>query len=655
LDLMTGLKRSNDGIYADIKMIQSLDWLENRVDGFTFEALYNDTTIAPFIIDGVSYSSYQNYFDKKTIYIPYVLSTIPNRQDAFMALFSTIYIIVELSKAIKTVLQWAAPMEGLGVVMGVAQLVAEIAFTVLLLAALIVIIEHLFNCLMQPIKYHGGMLMVDMLKIACHKLGLDFQSSIWNTFPYNQIAYLPTKYNPIEEANTPISFFGISFLGFRKTGFQTPGYATSSVHDSSTVSIQKGYFEGTGGDLFRLAKRYCNGKLIIPDATNQLFLERRDFYPAGTPYQLPDIRQDWNGYNTDELMANMEIEFEADLNDKNCISFIDVSGNPFYPGTILQATHSQISTIRQQLVGLKGLRQVNIAAARGVAKDKLNFLEQMQHDLSVAFVSIGNAGQLAIAAAIIVADAAIILIDYYIGLWNLMVGVLVFLVNVMNSIICVINDIINEVNNLGGSISNISTISIGTNLFITPFPLITFASLNFSTITTVLPSRLDALLLENDMVTTPKLLLVDTARSEFTAPGGFSGQQRIAYLHNQNTSTINAQYVWDKFYYIDAFVGTPNNRFTKIAPALNKPTEKNPVIISLKDFKNMVANPKIHDNFAEPVISDTIQWYIEKNGSALIEFRKAGWLKNPQSNNGIIRSQEIDLNLHLKTSLPNGQ
>lgn len=654
LNLMDGFKRSNDGIEASVKMLQSLDWLDDKVDGFTFESLYNDVSSGPITIDSVTYSSYQNYFDRKFIYIPYVLSSIPNRQDAFMSLFSAIYVIVQLSNTIKTILQWAIPMEGFGVVMGVAQLVAEIAFALLLLASLVALMEHLFNSLMQPIKYHGSMLLVDMLKVASHKMGLKFNSTIWNSFPYNQIAYLPEKFNPIQETSpSSINIFGISLFGFAKTGFMTPGYAPSGPHDSSTSTVQKGYLEGTGGDLMRLVKRYCNGKIIIPDQTNDLILERRDFYPATSAFQLPDIRQDWNGYNTDELVANILIKFAADLNDKNCISFISASGNPFYTGTVFQATTSQITTVNQALVGIKGLREISIDAARGVGKDKLSFLEQLHKDLTIAFIAVENAGLLAINAAILLANVAIVLINYYIGIWNLLMGIVVTICNVLNSIISTINDIIDAVNNLGGSLSNISGNINFSGFFL---PLLNFIPfMSFVPFNTTYPNRLDALLLENDMVTTPKLIMVDTSRSEFTAPGGFAGQQRIAYVHAANTQTVHAQRVWNDFYHIDAFVGTPNSRATKISPALNKASERNPFLLSLADFNVMVSNPKINDNFGEPVITDTIQWYIEKNGIAEIEFRKAGWLRNPQSNDGLIRSQEININLQIKTSLPNGQ
>ncbi len=644
LDLMDGLKRSNDGISATVKMLQSLDWLDDKTDGFTFESMYNETGVTPFQIDGITYNSYQDYFDKRCIFVPYVISTIPNFRDAFMVLASAIQIGIEMNRSAKNLSQLIAscanPFEGTAI----ARLGVEIAFIVFLLAILIILVIQLVNCLVQPVKYHGAMLMIDMLKIASKKMGLKFQSSIWDNPPYNKIAYLPEKYNPIEDIPYTASIVGgISLLGFVKRGFTTPGYATNAPHDSTDPTIQKGYMNGTGGDLFRLAKKYCNGKIII-DQTNNLILERRDYFPSTSSYQLTGIRQDWNGYNTDELFANMIIRFADDLNDKNSIDR--------YIGTILQATHQQIITNNQALVGLKGLREISLYAARGIAKDKLLFTEENIYAMGYIFNAIANVFIATLNVAIATINGVLIpLVNTLFNVWN-------FLMVIMGSVVNAIADVYNIINStLGGSNSVPPWTGMGA-LMIPPLTPIT--PIPYNPILNDFSDRINTLLVEDDMITTPKLLMIDNLSSPFVDPGGYSGQKRIAYLYTanlpfSNQSLINAQHLWDNFYYIDAFVGSPHNRFTKITPALNKDSEKNPITLSLADFKTLVSNPKINDNFGEQVIADSIQWYIERNGIANIDFRKSGWLSNPQSNNGAIRSQEININLQIKTSLPNGK
>lgn len=627
-----GFARSDDGINTGIKMVQSLDNINDRVDGFTCESMYNETGVQSFVIDNVAYTSYQDFFDKKCIYVPYVISSIPNYQDAFMALFGITYIANELYKTFKMILQWVTPTPGIGVTISVGQVVIEIAYAILLIVTLIALLTQLINCLIQPVKYHGAMLMKDLLDITAVKLGLTAQSSIWSVYPYNQIAYLPEKFNPVEGPASSFNILGSIIGGFGNKGYIAPAYATSSAHDSQTANIQHGYFNGTGGDFLRLIKSFCNGKIIIPDQTNILQLERRDYYPAGS-YLMPKIRMDWNGYNTEELMANMRLQFINDPNEKNC-------ANNNYSGTVLQVTHQQISITNQLLVSLKGLREIQIAAARGVAKKNLTFIEKAVKDLEVIWHAIENVFIGAIDLAILVANGIIVFLNILIGIWNIIIDVLHFITDVLNTII-------DAVNTLPGV--NISHITVFDNNqgqlsyvgYISPISFVSLSNSDFS-------NRINALLLENDIVDTPKLLLVDTSRSEFI-------NERKAYLHNDNSTIINALNLWNKFYYIDAFVGTPNNRFTKISPALNSESEKNLCTVSLSQFKSLVSNPQFLDNFGEPAIADSIQWYPERNGAADFSFRKAGWKADPQNPIGIKRAAEIAINLELKITVPNGQ
>lgn len=633
IDLMEGLKRSNDGVSVTVKMLQSLDWLDDKVDGFTFESMYNETGVKPFTIDGVKYSSYQEYFDKKCIFVPYVISTIPNYRDAFMALFGITFVGTQLYQVSKTLAQWTVPQAGFGLVLGVAQLLLEIAYATLLIITLISLIQQLINSLIQPIKYHGAMLMSDLLKVTAAKLGLTATSSIFDQYPFNQLAYLPQKYNPFEGTPSKFSIMGVLVEGFTANGYTSPALATG-VHNSETSGIQKGYFNGTGGDFLRLAKMMCNGKYVVPDGLNELQLERRDYYPSSASYQMPPIRQDWNGYNTDEMVANIMISFLNDLNEQNV-------ANNNYQGTRLQATHAQVVTTDKRLVSLKGIREVQIEAARGVAKTKLTFVEQAVLDLSLVWdviTTLENIGIAAINIAIGVANAVIATINIIIAVWNTIIDVL----HVVTDIINVISDALDTIG-LGFGHIDIFDNGKGKLGYLKPIDPVSFASYpshNFN-------NRLNTLLLENDIVDTPKILLIDTARTEFV-------NNRIGYLHQDNLKVVNASYLWEKFYFIDAFVGAKNNRYTLINPALNSPDEKNECLLDLAGFKKLVSNPLMNDPYSEPVIADSVLWNIE-TGVADFSYRKAGWLSNPQSNKASERKKEINTNLQIKISLPNGQ
>lgn len=653
VDFMSGgLSASKDGLNIGIKMRQSLDALNDRIDAFTYESMYNETGVKPFTIDGITCSSYQDFFDRKCVYVPYVLSSIPDYQNAYMAIFSLVWIGVELARAIKELFKAAAPSVGLGVVMHVAAIIFEVAFTLGIFILLFDVLTQLISFLIQPLKYHGAMLMVDMLKITAAKLGLTFRSSIWENYPYNQIAYLPEKYEPLKSHSLVMTLFDskadsgrkfdiMSFAGANSTGYTSPAKAPSSAHDSNTPGIQHGYLNGTGGDLLRLAKTFCNGKIIIPDQTNDLVLERRDYYPSGTPYQLPDIRQDWNEYNLDELIANILIRFATDLNEKNSVDN--------YLGTMMQATHQQILTINQALVGLKGIREIKIAASRGIAKRSLTWVENMVNQL-IDFMNDNRDGLTFFINTQIIGVVNVTLksLKVLAIIWNLTIDSMHVVTNVINAIIDVINAA------FGASIDHITVFDHGNGkIDLKLFDDVPLFTPNQIPKRDALKNRLAAWLFENDMIDTPKLLMIDTSRSEFT-------NSRIGYAHTDNNNTVHALNLWNKFYFIDAFVNPSNvndrcNRFVKISPALNKNSEHNPTTLSLRDFKNLVSNPKFLDNFGEEVIADSIQWYPEMNGKAEFEFRKHGWLIDPQNPNSIKRNTEININLQLKLSVPNGQ
>lgn len=632
-DMMNNIRISNDGVEVSIKALQSRDWLQDKSDGFTFESLWNETNVTPFTIDGVTYNDYQTFMKSKMVFIPYVISSVPNWRDAFIGMFGVYYVANELVRVAKQIGQWLTPSTGFGLVMHVVQLIAEILYLTLLLLALLQLLIQLFNTLVQPTKFYGAMLLSDLFKVTAAKLGMEAQSSIWNSHPFNKLAYIPEKFNQVESPGTSFSLFDLGSTN----GFGTKGYTTPDA------SKQRGYFNGVGGDLLRLLKSFCNGKYFIPNGTNQLYLERRDFAQPNSPYKLDPVYQAWNGYNTDELIATTIIKFLPDLNEKNCIDHTSPSGDPFYTGTVMQITHEQNVVVNQKLVLLKNLREIQLAVARGVNKDSLTFIEQLIKDIEPMW-NVGAAGLIAAANAFIITlDVVITAINLVIAIWNLLMHVIVAVINAVEDVISFLS--------LGTvTIPHIDT-SAGQLGMIPPIPTIPFNALNARNFT----DRINALLVENDILSVPKVVMINTDLA--TNPAWAS---RKGFLHPDNPKIVNAKYLFDAFYHIDAFFDPVNpsntvNRFTKISPALNHSGDGNPITLSLADWKKLVNNSSFIDHWNEPCVADSIQWFPEQNGRAEIQYRKPGWLSQPQHPNPVTRNTEININLKLKTSLPDGQ
>jgi hypothetical protein len=475
------------------------------------------------------------------------------------------------------------------------------------------------------------MLMSDILKVVAAKLGLNTQSSIWSAHPFDKLAYIPEKFNQPESSGNVFNLFGYGST----SGFGSKGYT------SPDASKQRGYPNSSGGDALRLLKLMCNGKFVIQDGTSQLELERRDYFPSNAPFKFPAIRQDWNGYNTDELVGAIKLTFLSDMNDKNCIDHTSPSGDRFYTGTVIEIMHEQIAVNNQKLVLMKGLRDITIPVARGVNKDSLTFVEQLIKDIELIWDAVVIAAVAVVNILIAALIVTVLLINVIIAIWNLILALLTIIVDTINTIISIATvGLVDDLLPFNGNEARLSYLTLPS--FISASNL---TARNFT-------DRYNALLVENDILSTPKIVMIDTSHPAWA--------NRIGYLHPDNAKVVNAEYLWNNFYLIDAFVDNNDptktlNRYTKIDPATNRSSDKNPVVLSLANFKNLVSNPKFLDQFSEEVIADSIRWSIYRGQTAEFDFRKAGWLLNPHHPDVIKRHQEIAINIRTKTSLPNGQ
>ena len=95
-DLTNGFEYSADGIATYIRLYMGLDWLNDRVDGFTFESVIenpltaNDNDCAALI-------------NAKTIYLPYVISTVPNYLQAFTGIMTSFSMVMMLEKEVDVI------------------------------------------------------------------------------------------------------------------------------------------------------------------------------------------------------------------------------------------------------------------------------------------------------------------------------------------------------------------------------------------------------------------------------------------------------------------------------------------------------------------------------------------------------------------------
>jgi hypothetical protein len=307
-----------------------IEWLNTIADSFTFEYLHEITGFLP---------------DTKFIAVPYVINSVPNYKDALIASIATIFIAEQIKKATAELAglvsaaanPFSAPSEAL-------RAAFLILYLITLIISLVKLIKDILDLLIQPVKYHSGMYVKDLINSACQYLGLTFQSTLLAP-NWDKLFILPRKLeNPPDPKDNRI----LGFLKFDKTK-------------------QVGYYEGTFGDLLRALKSAFNAKIIMQNG--KLIFERKDFNTSGAIYKIPDLYSPTFGTNASEIKSNLLIEFLVDVNDKNTIQN--------YKGTSYQVQQTPIKVTNKDMVLIQNYENVTIPFALARAKTSLTLPEKI--------------------------------------------------------------------------------------------------------------------------------------------------------------------------------------------------------------------------------------------------------------------------------------
>ena len=490
-----------------------IQWLNDVADGFSFEYLYDKGIIT----------------DSDFVSIPYIINEIPKSKDIFICVLSTVFIVNELQSVTA---QIAGKIPSLGNPFAIDEAI-QIAFLIIYVISLIItlikLINDILDLIIQPVKYHKGMYARVAIEKACQYLGLTFTSTILLKDPFNDMVILPKKFeNPEDSVDDRI-------LGFK-----------------ASSNSQVGYPDGTFGDLLRSMKVMFNGKIMIINGV--LHIERKDFVFNNSNYIIPDVRNDYYSYNTDELKSNYLIEFQVDSNDKNTAQE--------YLGTTYQIVTQPSIVKDNKLKLMKGYENVNIPYALGKRKEKLTGPEK-------------------------VVDAFFEVVD---DVLNAMITVVNAVISVINAIAQAIK-LLNKILKFFGAKGNLKVPQIK------KIQKVDFGS--------IINDRIGMLLLENDNVLTPKLILITKAANE-----------KFTKIRSDNRDILSAKYLWNHFHNINSFMPTaayPNaNQWKKI-------TIEN-CIFTFADFLLVTGNSRIFDSNGNVAKIDSLKWN-PWNQSATIKYR----------------------------------
>lgn len=321
----------------------NIDWLSDVADSVSFPYLYEKTNL-------LSNSDF--------ISIPYVLSSLPNNKDAFLASISLFLLLETIANNLQLLIEYIGGISVLAW-MNVVQIIMRVVYLAGLLVAVYALIKRLINLLIQPIKYLDSMRVSRLCEIGCQHFGLTFQSSILYSNEYKDMVILPKKYNHDTNINKD------NIIGF-----------LTSANPNS-----RGYYNGTLGDLLRSLKDIFNAKIIIDGTV--LRLEREDYSNSAYNYILPPVDQSAYALNSDDLKSNYVVRFVTDINDKNTLQN--------YEGTLTQVITTPSKIVNKDMVLMKGLEERNIIFARCTKKEKLTDPELLLGSLAYNVDIIANA------------------------------------------------------------------------------------------------------------------------------------------------------------------------------------------------------------------------------------------------------------------------
>lgn len=306
-----------------------LDWLNQVADSVSFEYLYETGKIT-----------------RSDFYaVPYVI----NRKQKALELIITIVTLYMMARQLKQAIDYLLDTINdydIIYISAIIRVIAQIVQIIVLIAAMVQLIIDLYNMIIQPVKYHYGMFLVDLLEKGLEHFGLKFKSSILQKAPYNELFILPEKFNIFEE-NTGL-FDGV-------VGLIKP-----------RAKDKVGFYRGTFGQLMRLAKQLFYGKVITESGT--LYLEKHDYINPAPKFVLPDYESNGFTYNHEDFKSNILLTFQSDINDRNTIQE--------YLGTSLQVIQEPKVINNRKMLLTRNYEEVNFGFALGRRKTTLNWVEK---------------------------------------------------------------------------------------------------------------------------------------------------------------------------------------------------------------------------------------------------------------------------------------
>lgn len=537
----------------------NIDFINDTFDSVTFAYLFEKTPLAT---------------DFNFISVPYVLNSIPDNKEALIAVISLAFMVDTIGRELQAIIELAAALPNILEWTTAIRLLLRVVYVAGLIVLLVQLIKRIINLLIQPIKYHEVMTVKNLCEIGASHFGMTFESSILNDSDYaDKLVIMPKKYLQDSSTTDYGDFAEDTILG--------------SLTPNSTDS--RGYYQGTYGQLLRDLKEAINGKIIIDGTT--LRLEREDYNNSAENYIVPPVDQTQYSLNGSDLKSNYTVEFLTDINDKTTLQN--------YEGTITQAITRPEKITRvtnKDMILMTGLDTRIIPFARATAKDGFTTPEKIIKAIAPVFDPIANTIVNITNAALAVAE--VILGDLGDAIIIAMFGPVTYVA--VSAILSLAYGTFTTLNpqaiiNLFEDITGLDT---GINFKNLP-------RIEFNGIAENILLRDGMLLMENDFIDVPKLMLID----EGTTPVNTK-------INPSNSSLINSEFLYDNYHFLRNFAITgkrPNGNQFKLYRASGVP-------FCYSDYKLLKNDNKLQDDLGRSGELISCSWNVE-NETADIDYK----------------------------------
>ncbi len=300
-----------------------------------------------------------------TVEIPYLI--IPENQvEAGITLAIATYVMTkesiqatkDLVTATRDIVEATTPNASIPPVPPIGEIISlslaiagQLAYTLSVYIALIKLARQMSELLFPKIRYYKGATIKNLIKQGCEYLGYTLDSTLLNT--WDKLTLMPV---PLIKDKKSVFNFIQNDLDFSFT----KGYPTAQ----DTVA--------TLGELISAIEIWFNAKTKVYNGVVQI--ERRDYWESISinttlpALNLQESRQNQYTLNTDEAWKRSYIHYQVDYSDTHTLDMFDP--------TDAEYSTEPTDVINEDLVSIRGLNDINIPFALGVAKESLSWIEE---------------------------------------------------------------------------------------------------------------------------------------------------------------------------------------------------------------------------------------------------------------------------------------